>query len=172
MLRKDASARFERRGLFSNKYVFVYAKRESTALRKTEYEAIIDGQQYDPVLLVDDGEVGRKWWLFQGVFYWEDEGLIEREVKALILSRHRKDRNRVELAVAAMDGQTTARERISSAVQTMVWNRDGGKCVKCGSQHRLEFDHIIPLAKGGSNSARNLQLLCERCNRSKGVQIG
>src|SRR3990172_8245951 len=52
-----------------------------------------------------------------------------------------------------------------------VWNRDGGKCVKCGSQEKLEFDHIIPLSKGGSNTARNVQLLCETCNRSKGDSI-
>jgi 5-methylcytosine-specific restriction endonuclease McrA len=42
----------------------------------------------------------------------------------------------------------------------------------CGSQDRLELDHIIPLAMGGSNTARNIQVLCERCNREKGATLG
>lgn len=63
------------------------------------------------------------------------------------------------------------RHHIPSSVKDKVWNRDGGKCVKCGSQKNLEFDHIIPVSKGGSNTARNIQLLCEKCNRSKGSKI-
>jgi len=59
------------------------------------------------------------------------------------------------------------RETIPDDVKMYVWKRDGGKCLKCGSQEKLEFDHIIPLSKGGSNTARNIQLLCEKCNRSK-----
>jgi 5-methylcytosine-specific restriction endonuclease McrA len=43
--------------------------------------------------------------------------------------------------------------------------------VSCGSSDRLEFDHIIAVAKGGSNTERNIQLLCEACNRAKGVSI-
>lgn len=56
---------------------------------------------------------------------------------------------------------------IPKHVQREVWRRDMGRCVECGSQERLEFDHIIPFSKGGSNTARNIQLLCEKCNRSK-----
>jgi Ca2+/Na+ antiporter len=63
------------------------------------------------------------------------------------------------------------RHHIPSSVKDKVWNRDGGKCVKCGSQKNLEFDHIIPISKGGSNTARNIQLLCEKCNRSKGSKV-
>ncbi|MCK4904918.1 HNH endonuclease [bacterium] len=59
------------------------------------------------------------------------------------------------------------RQPISDEVKMFVWQRDQGKCVKCGSQENLEFDHIIPFSKGGSNSKRNIQLLCEKCNRSK-----
>jgi hypothetical protein len=64
------------------------------------------------------------------------------------------------------------REPIPQSVQNTVWNRDGGRCVKCGSNEKLEFDHIIPFSKGGANTYRNLQLLCETCNRKKSNNIG
>lgn len=65
----------------------------------------------------------------------------------------------------------SGREPIPDDVRLYVWQRDGGKCAKCGSQERLEYDHFIPISQGGSNTARNIQLLCEKCNRSKGGSI-
>ena len=59
------------------------------------------------------------------------------------------------------------RERIPRDVQEAVYKRDGGKCMFCGNRRNLEFDHIIPLAKGGSNTINNIQLLCQKCNRQK-----
>ena len=61
---------------------------------------------------------------------------------------------------------------ITQSVKDRVWNRDGGKCVICGTNENLEFDHIIPFSKGGANSYRNIQLLCESCNREKSDKIG
>lgn len=63
------------------------------------------------------------------------------------------------------------REHIPIAVQREVWRRDQGRCVQCGSNERLEYDHMIPVSRGGSNTVRNIQLLCESCNRSKGNRI-
>lgn len=63
------------------------------------------------------------------------------------------------------------REHIQVRVQREVWRRDEGKCVKCGSNENLEYDHMIPFSKGGSSTARNLQLLCEKCNREKSDKI-
>ena len=61
----------------------------------------------------------------------------------------------------------TRTRHISAQVKREVWQRDYGKCVECGSKERLEYGHIIPFSKGGSNTARNIQLLCEDCNRKK-----
>ncbi|WP_417913239.1 HNH endonuclease [Candidatus Electronema sp. TJ] len=63
------------------------------------------------------------------------------------------------------------RKRISEKVRIAVWRRDQGQCAKCGSRHNLEYDHIIPVAEGGSNTVRNIELLCEKCNRAKGKKI-
>jgi 5-methylcytosine-specific restriction endonuclease McrA len=64
------------------------------------------------------------------------------------------------------------RELIPQDVMDSVWNRDGGRCTKCGSQENLEFDHIIPFSKGGANTYRNLQILCKKCNVEKSNKIG
>lgn len=63
------------------------------------------------------------------------------------------------------------REVIPQNVKNEVWKRDEGLCVQCGKNEKLEFDHIIPIVKGGSNTYRNLQLLCETCNREKHSKI-
>jgi len=63
------------------------------------------------------------------------------------------------------------REPIPESVRFAVWRRDEGKCTKCGSREKLEFDHIIPVSKGGNTSERNIQILCEHCNREKRDKI-
>lgn len=68
--------------------------------------------------------------------------------------------------------QTSGNTRhISQTVRNVVWERCQGKCVECSSTLYLEFDHIIPYSKGGSNSEQNLQILCRACNLAKSNQI-
>ncbi len=64
------------------------------------------------------------------------------------------------------------RETVPREVKLYVWQRDQGRCVACQSNRELEFDHIIPLSLGGSNTERNLQLLCADCNQRKGAVLG
>lgn len=51
-----------------------------------------------------------------------------------------------------------------------VWRRDGGKCVRCGSEERVEFDHIVPISRGGTHQPSNLRLLCKSCRQIKRVK--
>jgi hypothetical protein len=63
------------------------------------------------------------------------------------------------------------RDCISTETKTQVWRRDQGRCSRCSSRENLEYDHIIPVSKGGSNTARNIELLCQDCNRKKSNKI-
>ena len=57
---------------------------------------------------------------------------------------------------------------IPTAVKLDVWQRDKGRCVVCGSEDNLHFDHVIPFSKGGSSLvSENVQLLCARHNLAK-----
>jgi hypothetical protein len=102
----------------------------------------------------------------------EDE--VKLRVKHAVLSKE-KELRRVAREVEAyesMDKVADAKpERIPDSVRLFVWQRDEGKCVRCGSSENLEFDHIIPVAKGGASTERNVRLLCETCNRAKRVAI-
>lgn len=61
---------------------------------------------------------------------------------------------------------------IPSPVKLAVWKRDKGKCVICGSQNNLHFDHVIPYTKGGSSLvSENIQILCARHNLEKRDKI-
>jgi len=61
---------------------------------------------------------------------------------------------------------------IPSLVKVAVWKRDQGRCVMCGSNSHLHFDHDIPFSKGGSSiTVENVRLLCARHNLSKSDKI-
>lgn len=61
---------------------------------------------------------------------------------------------------------------IPTHVKLEVWQRDGGKCVKCDSTINLHFDHDVPYAKGGTSlTAKNIRLLCMKCNLNKSSKI-
>ena len=67
---------------------------------------------------------------------------------------------------------------ISTQVRRAVWSRDEGKCAyvspltgrRCGSQHAVQFEHVSPWAKGGTNTTKNLQLLCRAHNQESAIQ--
>lgn len=118
------------------------------------------------------------YWLYQKKIYvTNDQELTPEDVVALVNEAANRRRLQLEKAHAlqAMTEELSKgsrRAHIAQDVKVLVWQRDGGRCVSCGSQSNLEFDHFIPLAMGGSNTARNLQLLCEPCNRRKGATLG
>ena len=56
---------------------------------------------------------------------------------------------------------------VSETTKKIVYARDRGICQCCGSSVNLEYDHITPFSCGGTSEVSNIQLLCQKCNRSK-----
>jgi hypothetical protein len=65
------------------------------------------------------------------------------------------------------DDAGPASRYIPAAVRRGVWLRDGGRCQfrlengePCGSTHRIQFDHLRPVALGGESTVVNIRLAC------------
>jgi hypothetical protein len=54
-------------------------------------------------------------------------------------------------------------------IRRQVWRRDKNKCTNCSSTYALEIDHIIPSAKGGPSTLKNIRLLCRSCNQRAAI---
>lgn len=75
-------------------------------------------------------------------------------------------------AAAAVKQYRSVRSAIPSAIRRAVIQRDQSRCQwhhpvsgrVCGSRHRIEIDHILPVAKGGNHSFENLRCLCRGHN--------
>lgn len=108
------------------------------------------------------------------------EAIEREEIKKSVLSKERKkmiEKETLEELIAegkvfnVFTLKSGRRMTIPYDLASAVWNRDGGQCCVCGSKTDLEFDHIIPISKGGATTFRNLQILCKKCNLKKSDSI-
>lgn len=145
------------------------------AVSRTEFDQAKELQATEPVSLLTQTWSGKTLWWYKEEFYIENDGYTSEEVKLLLWEREQRRKRKFQRLRKEMLSERALeearREKIREDVRIFVWRRDEGRCVQCGSQENLEFDHVIPISKGGNNTARNIQLLCETCNRRKSDRI-
>ena len=127
-------------------------------------------------LQIENADKSDSVWLYQGAVYGVSGNHNDEEEQLLLLDFADKERQLFERLRAKFSREQTEhtkyeRIRIPESVRIEVWRRDQGQCASCGSRENLEYDHIVPVSRGGSNTSRNVELLCEECNRSKGNRI-
>lgn len=53
---------------------------------------------------------------------------------------------------------------ISPNTKRIVYERDGERCVLCGSYYGLPEAHFVPRSKGGAGNEYNIVTLCRQCH--------
>ena len=99
-----------------------------------------------------------------------DVAEIYRRAMALLV----KDSEKERFGATARKGKGGAirGRQVPAPVRRAVWTRDAGRCSfvgpaghSCGSRTLLEFDHIVPVARGGRTTEVNLRLRCRSHNQ-------
>jgi len=63
------------------------------------------------------------------------------------------------------------RTPLSLATRLQVIERDGAECCYCGAtEGPFHVDHVVPVARGGTDDPANLVVACKACNLSKGAK--
>jgi hypothetical protein len=97
----------------------------------------------------------------------QDE-LLQMLIKELI---NKIEKERFKQTNAAKQPPLGDESRVIPAhIKREVYQRDGGKCVLCGSTHNLQYDHLIPFALGGKSTLENIRLLCFNCNQRRRIR--
>lgn len=87
-------------------------------------------------------------------------------------SKKLKDYKIVDLETMQQVGDVhkIKRKQFSPTERIKIYNKNRGRCAICGKfvpYDNFTVDHIIPLAKGGTNVMDNLQVACSVCNLIK-----
>lgn len=59
---------------------------------------------------------------------------------------------------------TKRKTNINNKLRIKIFKKYKFKCAICQSSTKLEIDHKKPVSKGGTDSPKNLQVLCKKCN--------
>ena len=96
--------------------------------------------------------------------------VLERALDELIAKQEKSKFAATEKPRAARGSRNP--RYISALVKREVWNRDQGRCTyvsaeghRCDARELLEYDHVEPVARGGTATVNGLRLRCRAHNQ-------
>jgi len=153
---------FTKTGKLTNNGLFFKAAEDFKCKRKEKPEQVKVYEKINNNVWVDKG-----WFnLVDADYVFSDSE--KRKVFKFIL---KPEESKIDMTAQEVEEFEFSR-RIPTDVKRAVWERDGGRCVECGAQKNLHFDHMIPWSKGGSSTdSSNIQILCGKHNLKKSDSI-
>lgn len=68
----------------------------------------------------------------------------------------------IDVAIAS---PSTLKRSLRGKQKQRIHDRDGNRCLRCGSCENLTLQHVQPFSRGGETNSSNLVTLCEGCNQ-------
>ena len=96
---------------------------------------------------------------------------FRQRARLKLLCEQRLQRFLERRGLALWDYRMLEIDPLPDNLRFQVLKEGGGRCALCGAtkeERPLDVDHIIPRSRGGTNDRSNLQVLCSKCNRTKG----
>lgn len=117
-------------------------------------------------------KIHRGIWAFNGYFHLTDCAVDSDGMRKVFRFRLQLADLKHEENLQSHSPELEHTRLIPSAVKLAVWKRDKGRCVICGANENLHFDHDLPYSRGGTSlTAKNIRLLCARHNLAKKDRI-
>jgi hypothetical protein len=113
--------------------------------------------------------------------YRKDHGSFSDEEIIHLLFKQLNEKNSEKIPLKKASNKMTLPKNsryISISIKEKLKKRSGNCCeyispitgLRCSEKRGLEFDHIQPFAKGGTNDIRNLRLICRPHNQRFAIQ--
>jgi 5-methylcytosine-specific restriction endonuclease McrA len=98
--------------------------------------------------------------------------VLDRALDALIGQLEKSKFAATDRPRTGRQGKSTKKRCIPARVKRAVWERDQGQCTfvgdtghRCASRKFLEYDHLDPIARGGTATVESIRLRCRSHNQ-------
>ncbi|MGL5013679.1 MAG: HNH endonuclease family protein [Bacteroidales bacterium] len=96
---------------------------------------------------------------------------MENEIQRLLLDEEITNQKGIYIYLLTGNMRFLHLRSFPEIVKRRVYTKQGGICPHCNKKfdiRNMEADHIIPWSKNGTTVEENCQMLCKKCNRTKG----
>lgn len=101
---------------------------------------------------------------------WRDANREQHRGNARRWAEENPEKYRYNMKMASRKRRAIKRgllQHHSRAEWENLLNKYDRRCIACGATDKIEADHVVPIAQGGTDDIGNIQPLCRSCNARK-----
>ncbi len=98
------------------------------------------------------------------VYFKKDGRKICHSCRDMIQEKPKQEKPKKEPKPKKIPKPKNQYDYVFRKLKRLALERDGNKCVECGSDYKLNVHHIQKVCEGGENTLSNYKTLCIHCH--------